>query len=640
MDILKRKFLLSVLTFIICYNINKTIAQNLTTITIKPLTYHVPIIPIINTSNLGPKKFERIIVPTYPINDSPKNYSNEKKKFGSEKREKEPEEKKVKPKINSKNYDDRKGNSYKTYSYVNRDDDHKKKIPTETKPNDIQPLHIKTRDFKAPQPEIVTESSHDKKKKVKEQQEKLKIENLPENPFLVPETNWWDNTAKYNYGIIHDNYKGLEEQSPKINKEQIISHEDAREDESKEEVVTPVVTITEPITQIIHHEPQSLSPPVKFKSNFKDPNMQPQVHPRVDNPGRFLYKTQVYYPNYRDHLYLPVTTYYGNHQGLAKVFPVFNSHSVYHNSPHHSTSVAPPTQHHHQQHHNSIPHKPQRTRTTPPTVNSKKTHPTVITPQKRDPNQKPNEKPVPPPPSKEEAEEDYDYDEEEEGENDGSNDKQEGESAEEEDGSEGNDYDDDEEEEEEDEKPKYRYASFRNNDSNESDEDADQFDLAWKKYGYGPKTKHSEEEDDDSYESSESQIVPERRKIVHMKMEYYSTPHKDTEEELVEAASNVEKTVIVNDPKKETEAVDVVNKKMNKKKKKNKNVGKSQDQHPNAGPDDLKFFQDIFIEKKSPHEIEFGHVSETPKGWEERYERQNHSHDKNRHQGKVLSTNS
>ena len=50
--------------------------------------------------------------------------------------------------------------------------------------------------------------------------------------------------------------------------------------------------------------------------------------------------------------------------------------------------------------------------------------------------------------------------------------------------------------------------------------------------------------------------------------------------------------------------------------------------------------RDLFIEKKSPHEIEFGHVSETPKGWEERYERQNHSHDKNRHQGKVCIINS
>lgn len=46
-------------------------------------------------------------------------------------------------------------------------------------------------------------------------------------------------------------------------------------------------------------------------------------------------------------------------------------------------------------------------------------------------------------------------------------------------------------------------------------------------------------------------------------------------------------------------------------------------------------FRDLFIEKKSPLEIEFGHISETPKGWEERYERQNHDHKVNRHQGKV-----
>jgi hypothetical protein len=43
----------------------------------------------------------------------------------------------------------------------------------------------------------------------------------------------------------------------------------------------------------------------------------------------------------------------------------------------------------------------------------------------------------------------------------------------------------------------------------------------------------------------------------------------------------------------------------------------------------------LFIEKNSPLEIEFGHISETPKGWEERFERQNHDHNVNRHQGKV-----
>lgn len=45
--------------------------------------------------------------------------------------------------------------------------------------------------------------------------------------------------------------------------------------------------------------------------------------------------------------------------------------------------------------------------------------------------------------------------------------------------------------------------------------------------------------------------------------------------------------------------------------------------------------RDLYLEKKSPVEIEFGHISETPKGWEERYERQNHDHKVNRHQGKV-----
>jgi hypothetical protein len=46
-------------------------------------------------------------------------------------------------------------------------------------------------------------------------------------------------------------------------------------------------------------------------------------------------------------------------------------------------------------------------------------------------------------------------------------------------------------------------------------------------------------------------------------------------------------------------------------------------------------FRDLFVDKASPLEIEFGHISETPKGWEERFERQNHDHKVNRHQGKV-----
>ncbi|KAL9700932.1 hypothetical protein quinque_004373 [Culex quinquefasciatus] len=36
-------------------------------------------------------------------------------------------------------------------------------------------------------------------------------------------------------------------------------------------------------------------------------------------------------------------------------------------------------------------------------------------------------------------------------------------------------------------------------------------------------------------------------------------------------------------------------------------------------PDDVKFFQDLYCEQKSPLELEFGHLYETQDGWEERY---------------------
>jgi hypothetical protein len=382
MDLLRKKFF--ALAIIFYCNVHRTSAQN-STVVVQPLKYHIPIIPIITTNILGsPKKFERIVVPV----DIPKHHINEKKKPVSEKRrEKEPEEKKVKStpvkeKINSKNYNDGKGNSYKSYSYVRRDDDHGK-IPTDTTPNDIQPLHITTRGYKAPQPETATEPVHEKKKKAKELHAKLKLDNLPENPYRVPETNWWDNIGKYNYGIIHDDFKGLEA---------IPTAEDAKEVESKE-MVTPAVVV-EPVTQVVHHHEPSFSP-VKFKSSFKNPNQQAQDH-RSDNPGRFLYKTQVYYPNYRDHLYLPVTTYYGQHQGLAKVFPVFNSHTVHHNSPHNSI------------HHSTSP--------SPPEIYKKAPIPAPIPKPKR-----PSEKPLPSPPTKEseeEEEESEDYDDGE-GENEG-----------------------------------------------------------------------------------------------------------------------------------------------------------------------------------------------------------------------------
>lgn len=43
--------------------------------------------------------------------------------------------------------------------------------------------------------------------------------------------------------------------------------------------------------------------------------------------------------------------------------------------------------------------------------------------------------------------------------------------------------------------------------------------------------------------------------------------------------------------------------------------------------------RDILTEQIKPHQIDFGHLSENPNGWEERYERKNLK--SQRYQGKV-----
>ncbi|XP_046589273.1 uncharacterized protein LOC107220076 [Neodiprion lecontei] len=46
-----------------------------------------------------------------------------------------------------------------------------------------------------------------------------------------------------------------------------------------------------------------------------------------------------------------------------------------------------------------------------------------------------------------------------------------------------------------------------------------------------------------------------------------------------------------------------------------------------------QFFQDIFSEQPTPNKIEFGHVCENPREWEQRFEQKDLKN--NRHQGKV-----
>lgn len=453
-----------------------------------------------------------------------------------------------------------------------------------------QPLHIDTEVFDKSKPNHTLESVEEKRKRFKVQEERIKMKELPPNPKSVPMTTWFDNLAKYNYGVIHS-YSNLEE-IPTL--EEI----DANEGESKE-VLKPVQS--PPPSQQIATTP---SPAIKFRSSFRDPNIYAQIHDHQnDNMGKFLYKTQVYYPNYRDHLYLPVTTFYGDNRDLVKEFPVYNAHTIYHGEP----AVI------NLNNNNNVPQDKQLTHPSPPTSNvplppvkkvdrgppRKKQHPTVApkkvppktvhNPKKEVPRGKPaiqprkplttttTPPPPPPPPKKKEptpkqAEEEEDYDYEEEGDDDyedddgPSNDKYNG-----------DDYEEEEEsssEEKETVKNKKAYK-HRNNDD-ESDED--QFDKTWGKFGYGKQK--SESDESDSYESSESQSQPERIKIVHMKMEVQTTPMKDDEILHFDDADEEESERHEVQPTEKEE------------KKKNKGGVKNQAaQHPNAGPDDLKFFQ-------------------------------------------------
>lgn len=184
-----------------------------------------------------------------------------------------PSESKRKP----RNYDDGRGNyndGRGNYQIVHQSYTGKSKIPTPSadyEPNQIQPLHIKTQVFKKKQP--VEGGSIEP---TKEQRKKLKLHNLPPNPEEIPTTTWFDNTGKYHYGIIHGELHFTE--PPEYAAKQ------------QEVVVTPA--------------PQKV-----FKSSFRDPNTNlPMVY--NDHKGNFLYKSEVHYPVYKNHLYPAAKIYF------------------------------------------------------------------------------------------------------------------------------------------------------------------------------------------------------------------------------------------------------------------------------------------------------------------------------------------
>lgn len=461
------------------------------------------IIPVQTLINF-PKTHERIIVPIDPVEaveviekpvKEPASETNFRKRKPKHVEEIEVSTEKPRQlKRNPKNYDDGKGNYHNSYSYAKRNDN-----PRSVKEaNSIQPLNINTKIFKNTTPKNTPEKPslgkyqsrirgkspeqiHELKNMVKDSRKKI----MPaENPEDIPATSWFDNTGKYNYGIIH--------------------HGEYVEPEAyKDDQVENGKTVIEPKV---------------FKSSFRDPSAHVEHKASGKNLGNFLYKSEVFYPSYRDNLYPPVITY-GDPAYEAK----------------------PATKE-------------------LPTTNLHKSPPVTKTPKKEETPQKSHKPPTPQKPLRpketekqapaEENDEDYEDDDSGDYEDPGNNDKYDGEApgndddeGSEDDEEESDDSDDksddrsdDRSDSESDEKsddesfgpPKYRYAYEKGSDS-ASDEESDEFERSWAKFGYGPKKANSrsdeeEEEESGSYESAETQVAPQRIKYYHEKREQVTTP--------------------------------------------------------------------------------------------------------------------
>jgi hypothetical protein len=414
---------------------------------------------------------------------------------------------------NPKNFDDGKGNYHKASSYNSRSDN-----PRSVKDaNNIKPLNINTKVFKkTPAAENQSpptgkyqsrirvqhpEQVHEIKNMVKDSRHKLKKENLPQNPEEVPTTSWFDNTGKYNYGIVHD-FK-----EPEV-------YKDSR---SK-------------VAQQVEEVSKQIRGPQVFKSSFRDPKASAaQVEHKANGPnlGNFLYKSEVFYPSYRDNLYPPVITYGDAGHDLrpaTKELPATNLHKT-----------------------------PVEDETEKPRKHTKPTRRPAKKQEKHEKNQKQQD---------EEEYDDDDGDYEDPGNNDkysgeapGDDDeasdgnKEEGEGDEEGGDEESDDRDYSGSEEEGDGKsdddsgedspqsrssftrlPSYKYSFDADGSHNSGSAESDEFERSWAKYGYGPKSRKDSDDDDEegdeaSYESSETQIKPHRIKFHYEKKEEITTPH-------------------------------------------------------------------------------------------------------------------
>lgn len=414
-------------------------------------------------------------------------------------------------KRNPKNYGDG-----RSYNYVTKTEHPRGK--SDHGPNPIQPLHIHTQGFHKKMPNM---SGHKGPHRVNK--EKLIKQHLPPNPEEIPQTTWFDNTGKYYYGIVHGEYFT---EPPEYSNNQQPGHT------SSERVIEP--------------------PPQKvFKSSFRDPKyIQPQK-PNSDNLANFLYKSEIHYPSYRNHLYPPVTVY-GDYQALP----------------------TPATK---EMLHPKVP-SPKVHKKPPPA-------PPVL---KKEP---PKRVPVPANAGKQAApaendDEDYEEDSSEDG-DDSSNDRYDGDAPGDDDEGDEEDGDDEEKSSDDGRTPSksFRYDevphhSYR---SGESDE----FDKAWAKFGYG-RSNSGSGSDESSFESSETQMAPQRIKFYHEKKEEITTRLTTTTEKPIKKITKVVSGKINNSQPKPKPTLPP--KPISDRSQEDARANEKKDR-PDDGPDDLKYFQ-------------------------------------------------
>lgn len=447
----------------------------------------------------------------------------------------------VEPKqVKRKVFDDGKGNYYNAYNFITRPDQPRSgkpppmgptPRPIRSDPNQIQPLHIKPQGFNKTTP-------HPHRKPHKEDKHKLKLEHLPPNPTKIPSTGWFDNTGKYYYGIVHE--ESFTEPPEYSAQQKHLLQQQQQQDASTEQGI-----------EVPAHHPI-------FKSNYRDPKQaQPFIY--NDGLGNFLYKSEIHYPSYRNHLYPAVTTYGAHHNEIppaTKELPAPTA--IVHHSPQITTST--PIE-------EEIPSKPSELARQAPA-----------------------------------EDEEYEDESSEDDDENAHNDRYEGgapgdDDGEEEGGEEDEARDEGYESEEKSDAPSYRYQFDDDDGSSRSLESDDAFEDAWGKYGYGRGIGHGGS-DTGSYESSETKQVPRRIKFYHEKMEQITTPMKQTTEapELKKITKVVAGKLMNNNNKSNSKPKSPPKPKPTGVKsqddeKENPESQRSSGAAASAGSDDLKYFQ-------------------------------------------------